>query len=127
MMRRTRYRDLLGEVAGFLARQVERARALGIDPIWADPGLGFAKDAAQSLELLVRLEELGRRVPAPLYVGASRKSFLGALTGEPVPARRLGASLGAAVLAVRGGATALRVHDVAAHRQLLQVLAAGAA
>ncbi|HEY6238534.1 MAG TPA: dihydropteroate synthase, partial [Thermoplasmata archaeon] len=86
-----------------------------------DPGLGFAKTGAQSLELLAHVGEL-RSLGYPVVVGASRKSFLGALAaGAPVGAR-LEASLAAAVLAASQGTQIVRVHDVAATVQALAVV-----
>ena len=73
--------------------------------------------------LLRRLGEF-RALGRPLLVGASRKSFLGKLTGEEVPERRVDASVAAGLLAVRNGATVLRVHDVAAHARVLPVAGA---
>jgi len=115
------FRDVVAEVASELAALRDRALAAGIDAgrILLDPGLGFGKTAEQNLELLAatsRLAALG----APLVVGASRKSFVGALTGAPV-GERLGGSLAAAGWAAAGGAALLRVHDVAATRQFLAV------
>ncbi|MCA9602707.1 MAG: dihydropteroate synthase, partial [Myxococcales bacterium] len=90
---------------------------------WGDPGLGFAKTAEQSLTLLAGLESL-RTLDARVLVGASRKSFLAAVTRrsgmEPASAdARLGASVAAAILAMNHGAHAVRVHDVAETRQAL--------
>ena len=76
-----------------------------------DPGIGFAKTAEQSFELLRRLPELGS-LGWPVLVGVSRKSFLGVVTGEEDPRRRLPASLAAGLFALSRGASILRVHDV---------------
>ena len=109
-----RYGEVVGDVFDFVAARVAELVALGADPagIVVDPGIGFAKTAAHNLELLRRLREftsLGR----PVLVGASRKSFLGTITGVGDAAGRLDGSLAAAVLAVAGGARMVRVHDVA--------------
>lgn len=114
MQRDPRYTDVVGEVYDFLADQVLRLEAAGVDPakVVIDPGIGFGKTVEHNLELLRRLREftsLGR----PVLVGASRKSFLGTVSGEEEPAERLVESLSAAALAVAGGARMLRVHDVA--------------
>ncbi len=114
MQRDTAYRDLRGEVFDGLARGVARAAADGVDPerILVDPGLGFGKSAAQSLELLGHLREF-RSLGRPVVVGASRKSFLGrALGGVPVTERRE-AGIAAALLAAEAGAAWVRTHDVA--------------
>lgn len=114
------YADLGGEVRAFLAARMAEAAAAGIpaERIALDPGIGFSKRAEQSLEALralPRLTALGR----PLYIGVSRKSFLGSLTGRPVE-ERLHASLGATVAAVALGARIVRTHDVGATRDALR-------
>ena len=116
-----RYDDLLGEVRAELAAAAERAAAAGVPPdrIWVDPGIGFAKTAEMSVELLARTPEiaaLGYRV----LVGPSRKSFIGALTGAPVE-DRLGGTAAAVTAAVLGGADAVRVHDVRVMRQAVEI------
>jgi dihydropteroate synthase len=88
-----------------------------------DPGLGFAKDAGQSLRLLERTGWLRERLGRPLLVGASRKSFLGRATGLPVE-ERLVPSVVAAALAAERGADLLRVHDVAATAAAVRLVAA---
>jgi dihydropteroate synthase len=122
----TRYDDPIADVVRELDHACARARAAGVasEKLWVDPGLGFAKTAAQSARLLAHgraLTTLGARV----LVGASRKSFLGVLAEHdgvrPGPDARLPASLAAAVVAVREGADAVRVHDVAATREALAV------
>jgi len=114
------YRDVVADVIIEWTAAAERAVALGVarEHLVMDPGFGFAKNAAQSLELLRRLEEVVRAVPAPVMVGASRKSFLTKAAPVP-PAERLGASVAAALFAVRAGAKLVRVHDVRATRQAL--------
>ena len=122
MQQRAAYADLLGEVHDELGEGLRRAREAGIreDRIALDPGIGFAKNAAHNLLLLRRLREL-TQLGRPLLVGASRKSFLGALSGKPAP-ERLFASLAAAALAGANGAAIVRVHDVAATREALAVV-----
>jgi len=127
MQRGIHFDDLLGEVGAELGQAAARAAALGVDPeqVVLDPGLGFGKTAEQNLTLLARLDAfagLGR----PLLVGASRKSFLGALTGRP-PAERLMGSLAAAAWAAAAGAAMVRVHDVGPTAELLAVWGAIAA
>jgi len=86
-----------------------------------DPGFGFAKNARHSLELLRRLTELVRTIAAPVAVGASRKSFLTSVDAGVAPDQRLGASVAAAVHAAKAGAALLRVHDVRATAQALDL------
>lgn len=123
----TAYEDVVRDVLRELGQACERARAAGVASagLWIDPGLGFAKTAAQSAELLARTAEL-TGLGARVLVGASRKSFLAVLAerdgARPAPDARLGASLAAALVAARAGAAGLRVHDVAETRQALDVL-----
>lgn len=118
MQRNTGYDDLLAEVTGGLRCSVATARAAGIghDRIAVDPGIGFAKDFHGNLELLRRLGEL-RSLGLPLLVGTSRKSFIGAAIGREVADRLFGTAATVA-LAVSNGASILRVHDVAAMRDV---------
>jgi len=117
MQRDPRYGDLLAEVSGELLEAAGRALRAGVprERIWLDPGIGFAKTAAQNVELLSRTRELAG-LGHPLMVGPSRKSFIGSLTGAPVH-DRLGGTAAAVAAAVLGGARAVRVHDVAVMRQ----------
>lgn len=119
MQRGIRFRDVVAEVRDELAEAVARAEAAGVarDRIVIDPGIGFGKTAEQNLALLGHLDALAGSPGStgsglPVLVGASRKSFLGAVTGAP-PDRRLPGSLAAAARAAAGGAAVLRVHDVA--------------
>jgi dihydropteroate synthase len=117
--------DILDEVRRFLERSVAIAREAGIpeDRIVVDPGIGFGKTARQNLDLirdLDRLTELG----FPVLLGASRKSTLGAITGQAVAAERLAASLSAHLFGASRGAAIIRAHDVRAHVDALKVWAA---
>lgn len=106
------YDDVASEVAAELRLALVRARAAGVrrDQLLLDPGLGFAKNAGHSLELLRRLDEL-HALDRPLLVGPSRKSFIGQVLDLPVEQRLYGtaAAVAACVLA---GAHVVRVHDV---------------
>jgi dihydropteroate synthase len=115
------YDDVVAEVKAFLAERVEFAMQRGIaeERIWVDPGIGFGKTLAHNLELLRRLPELVE-LGRPVVVGASRKSFIGKIDGSPVD-RRLGGTIAACVAALEGGASMLRVHDVAEVGQALAV------
>jgi dihydropteroate synthase len=118
-----RYEDVVSEVKAFLEDRLAFAVGEGIaeERVWLDPGIGFGKALEHNLVLLRRLDEivaLGR----PVLVGASRKRFIGALTGRPV-GERVAGSVAATVLAFERGAHMFRVHDVAAHRDALAVAA----
>jgi dihydropteroate synthase len=115
------YDDVVDDVKAFLEERIELAVAAGVDEerIWVDPGIGFGKTVEHNLELIRRLGEL-RSLGRPILLGASRKRFIGSITGREVD-ERLGGSLAAGVLAVLAGAEALRVHDVAATRDAIVV------
>ena len=117
---RRRYGDVVRDVRDWLGARIDAAVRAGLprDCIAVDPGLGFGKDVAQNMELLVRLGEFAT-LGVPVLVGASRKSFLGAVAGEPDAARRDAASVVAAIEAAANGAAILRVHDVHGHRTAL--------
>jgi dihydropteroate synthase len=122
MHAQARYDDVATDVARELGRRIEAAERAGIarDRIVIDPGIGFAKTAEQSVELLRRLPELGS-LGRPILVGVSRKSFLGVVTAEHDARRRLPASLAAGLFALSRGAAILRVHDVPETIQALRV------
>ena len=108
------YGDVVTEVAGFLAERRGQAVAAGVasERIWLDPGIGFGKTVEHNLELLARLGEIAA-LGSPVVVGTSRKNFIGVVTGREV-GDRIGGSIATNVLALAGGASVLRVHDVAA-------------
>ena len=118
----TSYRDVAADTVRELAVRVETAVAGGIDRarIVVDPGIGFAKTAEQNLELLRRLPILAN-LGCRILLGVSRKSFIGRLTGELSPAHRLPGSLAASAGALALPNLILRVHDVAATVQFIQV------
>ena len=120
MQQDTYYRDLLGEVYGFLAARIEAARAEGIERIAIDPGLGFGKSRGGNLLLLGALERF-TNLGCPLVVGASRKSFIWKTLGLTAE-ESLAGSLAAAICAVGAGARVLRVHDVAATQHAVQLI-----
>jgi dihydropteroate synthase len=121
MQRDPHYDDVVAEVKRFLKQRVEAAGAAGIAAgrIVVDPGFGFGKTASHNLELLRRLKEFSS-LDVPLLAGLSRKSTLGKITGRPVD-ERLAGSLAMALLALQGGATILRVHDVKETRDVIAV------
>lgn len=114
--------DIMEDVRVFLARSIDRALSAGIkaDRIMLDPGVGFGKVAQQSMEVIRRLGEI-RALGFPVLLGASRKSFIGGLTGVAEPRDRLCGTLGAHLCGVFAGAEVIRAHDVAAHREALVV------
>ena len=133
MQARATYADVVAEVRHELAARLAQVTAAGVDAeqVVLDPGLGFAKQAEHNWALLAHLDAL-RALGRPLLVGASRKSFLGALLAGPdgtpaPPPRREAATTALSALVAAGGAWCVRVHDVAASRDAVRVSAALAA
>jgi dihydropteroate synthase len=125
MQSRIAYRDVAAEVTEFLADRLAWAVLQGIadEKIALDPGIGFGKRMAENLAMIAGLPALvalGR----PVVLGASRKRFIGELTGVERAEHRAAGSLGAAIAGAERGAAILRVHDVAETVQALAVLAA---
>jgi len=121
MQDKPRYKDIPGDIIGFLKSRIAACRSAGIDVerISVDPGFGFGKTHEHNVRLLAglaRFQELG----IPLLVGLSRKRTLGALTGKDV-GERLSSGIAAAVLAVQRGANIVRTHDVAETVDALKV------
>jgi dihydropteroate synthase len=119
------YDNVVEDVRRFLLERAEACQQAGIgrDNIALDPGLGFGKSVQENVALVAgaaRLADAGY----PILIGASRKSFIGRLTGVTEPRRRDPASIWLAVEAARRGAAIVRVHDVAGTRQALAVSSA---
>ncbi len=125
------YDDVVAEVADALAKAAERVVTAGVarDAIIVDPGIGFAKDAAGNLLLMARVVEL-KRLGFPLLVGPSRKSFIGEVLNPespPPPGERNWGTAGAVAWLAAAGVDFIRVHDVAAMRDVVAVVDAIAA
>ena len=116
--------DVVGDVLAFLRERIALARERGVgeEQIVVDPGPDFAKTPAETVAVLRRLGELSE-LGRPVLLAASRKDFVGALLARP-PAERLPGTLAALGEGVDAGAAILRVHDVAAARDFLDVRAA---
>jgi dihydropteroate synthase len=125
MQQDPRYDDVVREVRDFLSRKAEEAVAAGIaeEKIILDPGIGFGKTLQHNLLLLKHLDEISS-LGFPVLVGASRKGFLGRITGAADPKERLFATVATTVLAYEGGASLFRVHDVRPNAEALAVAAA---
>jgi dihydropteroate synthase len=119
MHRAPSYRDVMGEVVSELARAVARAEGAGVsrEQLILDPGLGFSKDADQSLEALRRLDEM-EALDRPVLVGPSRKSFIGRVLDLPAERRLMGTAAAVAACVLRG-AHVVRVHDA---REMVEVV-----
>ena len=114
--------DVAGNVIAELSESVVLAEAAGVAParIAIDPGVGFSKRSEHSLAVLAALPRFVA-LGYPLVVGASRKRFIGELTGVSNPAERVDGTIGANVMALALGARIFRVHDVRATRRALDV------
>ncbi len=115
-------RAVVEQIAATLIRRVEAAVACGIaeNSILLDPGIGFGTRHEDNHAIHAHLDVL-RRLGRPLLVGSSRKSFLGAITGKD-PADRLCATAASVATLALGGVEILRVHDVAAMRDVVRVV-----
>ena len=124
MQKNIHYDEVVSDVGRELTKFRDDAVAAGIDraQILVDPGIGFGKTFEHNLELLARAREL--RSIAPLVIGASRKAFIGHITGRSAGPHRMVGSLAAIAAAHRAGATLVRVHDVRETVDFLKVLTA---
>jgi dihydropteroate synthase len=110
----TEYEDLIAEMSQFFSNQIQKAIDCGIDrsKIIIDPGIGFAKNLQQNLEIIKHVGEF-KALNVPLLVGASRKSFIGKILDRPNPQQRVLGTAAACCSAIYAGADILRVHDIA--------------
>jgi dihydropteroate synthase len=124
MQQHPAYADVMGEIVAFLNERIAAAQDAGIphEKIIVDPGIGFGKTLGHNLQILQRMAELAG-TGCPVLLGASRKSFIGRISGV-TGEYRLPGSLAAVVLAARAGVRIVRVHDVQATRRALEVCAA---
>ncbi|WP_297325594.1 dihydropteroate synthase [Nitrosomonas sp.] len=124
MQANPQYQDIVSEVKDFLQQRLQAAKAAGISPdrLVIDPGFGFGKTLQHNYILLNQLSEL-TTLNVPVLAGLSRKSMLGAITGNSVD-HRIHESIAAALLAVVKGAKIVRVHDVKASKDALSIYTA---
>jgi dihydropteroate synthase len=112
------------EVVSWLRARIEEAVAAGVprERLIVDPGIGFGKTPAHSIEILHRLEELKQALDGlPLLVGTSRKRVIGELLGGAPPDQRLEGTAASVALAIGAGADIVRVHDVEAIMKTVRV------
>ena len=117
--------DVVAQVRDFLSKRAGYAISMGVAPenIILDPGIGFGKTDAHNLALLNRIGEIVS-LGFPVLLGASRKGFLGRISGVENAAERVFGTVATSVMAYERGATFFRVHDVRANREALSVVAA---
>jgi dihydropteroate synthase len=122
MQQQTDYQDVVAEIIDWLNDRITAAVAAGIDRhcISIDPGIGFAKTVEQNLELLRHLSQFSI-LNSPLLIGVSRKSFIGHILTQPEAKQRVWGTAAACTAAIAQGADILRVHDVAASRDVAKV------
>jgi dihydropteroate synthase len=125
MQKNPYYEDVVKEIITYFRKTIKMAEEKGVkrSQLIIDPGIGFGKRVIDNLCILKRLSEF-KVFGLPILVGASRKSFIGAVTGEEIPVRRVPGSLAAAAMAILKGAKILRVHDVRETKQFLDILSA---
>ncbi|MBD5350190.1 MAG: dihydropteroate synthase [Bacteroides sp.] len=114
------YSNLELEITSWLADRIHRLREMGVADIIADPGFGFSKTLEQNYRLLASLPLIGRALEVPLLVGLSRKSMLTRLLSISAD-EAVSATTAANMLALQGGASILRVHDVRQARQAVAI------
>ena len=119
-----RYADVTAEVTEFLKRRVDAAVSAGVEraDVLVDPGIGFGKTLGHNLELLRRLSEIADAVGRPLVLGTSRKGFIGRVTGEDEPSKRLFGTAATVAWGIANGAGVLRVHDVGPMAQVVRMI-----
>jgi dihydropteroate synthase len=119
------YANVAAEVADFLEARLQATTDLGIarTQVVLDPGIGFGKTMEHNLELLARLDRLGK-LGRPICLGVSRKGFLGRLLNRPIEERLAGSLAVACQALTRGVAQILRVHDVGPTYDVVAVIAA---
>ncbi len=124
MQKNIHYDEVVREVGRELQNFRDEAIAAGVaaTQILIDPGIGFGKTFEHNLRILARAAELVSI--GPLVIGASRKAFIGHLTGRPAGPDRMVGSLATIAAAHRAGATLVRVHDVRETVDFLKVLTA---
>jgi dihydropteroate synthase len=113
--------DILADMRRFFDRSLALAAKAGIpkNVIILDPGIGFGKTSRQNVEAVARIPDL-KDYGLPILVGASRKAFLGSLTGDGIEATLIG-TVAANLVAAAAGASIFRVHDVAEHVAALRI------
>lgn len=119
------YDDVVQRVCRFLGERCEAAMLAGVarDSIVIDPGLGFGKSVSHCYELVYRTKEIQSQ-GFPVLSAASRKSFIGAVTGNSIPVDRVIGSTAVSVMHYLAGVRLFRIHDVDAHREALEVASA---
>ncbi len=122
MQEKPEYEDVVVQVGDFLAKRIEAAQKAGVakEKVIIDPGIGFGKKLEHNLALLAGTKEL-LKLGCPIMIGASRKRFIGEISGQYEPNQRIPGTIAACLAAWRRGASIFRVHDVEQFTQALKV------
>ncbi len=125
MQKNPYYEDVMGEIVDYFRKVIKKAEEKGVnrEQLIVDPGIGFGKRLEDNLCILKKLNEL-KVLGRPILIGASRKSFIGKITGVEVPEKRVAGSISAAVISAANGAKIVRVHDVKETVEALELLSA---
>jgi dihydropteroate synthase len=113
MQKNPSYQDLIPELKQYFHNRIEYALSKGIkkEKIIIDPGIGFGKRVEDNIEIIKKLKEF-KEFELPILMGLSRKSFLGIISDEPIPAEREAETISANIIAILNGASIIRVHNV---------------
>jgi dihydropteroate synthase len=113
MQKNPSYQELITELKQYFHTQIDYALSKGIKKkkIIIDPGIGFGKRPEDNIEIIKRLTEF-KEFELPILIGLSRKSFLGIISNEPIPAEREAETISANIIAILNGASIIRVHNV---------------
>lgn len=120
MQNKPEYDNVIDEISYFFKKRIAVAEKAGIKSIILDPGIGFGKTLEHNLEILRRLNEF-TSFDYPILIGTSRKSFIGALTGQENAHERIEGTIASNAIAIMNGAKIIRVHDVLEAKRALQV------
>jgi dihydropteroate synthase len=123
MQRDPFYIDVVGEIIDYFQQRIDFALSHDIkkEKIILDPGIGFGKRLEDNIAIIKNLKKFSV-FDLPILIGISRKSFLGQLSGETIPEKRLAETITANILAVINGAAIIRVHDVAQAVKAMKIL-----
>ena len=123
MQKNPSYQSLIPELKQYFHNRIDYALSKGIkkEKIIIDPGIGFGKRVEDNIEIIKRLQEF-KEFELPILMGLSRKSFLGFITDEPIPAAREAETICANIVAILNGASIIRVHDVKNTAKSVKVL-----
>jgi dihydropteroate synthase len=122
MQQHPHYEDVVTDITTFLRQRLAALASAALDPaqIVLDPGIGFGKTLAHNLTLLARLHEF-QQLGRPVALGVSRKGFIGKILNRPVDQRLAGALAVLCHVLARGAVQIIRVHDVAASRDVVEM------